>query len=109
MICIEFISFFPYQQNFRVNVEPGSAEPFTLQVDFDKNKHLSDENIHKRHVEKERLKELEKQEISEECRKRYETDFFNSIILIIALNSTVNSLYELTASDGVILRSDCKK
>uniref|UniRef100_A0A0R3RPQ9 RRM domain-containing protein n=1 Tax=Elaeophora elaphi TaxID=1147741 RepID=A0A0R3RPQ9_9BILA len=41
-----------------------------IKVDFDKNKHLSDKNIHKRCVERERLKELEKQKISEECRKR---------------------------------------
>ncbi|EFO20068.2 hypothetical protein LOAG_08421 [Loa loa] len=40
-----------------------------IKVDFDKNKHLSDKNIQKRCVERERLKELEKQKISEECQK----------------------------------------
>ncbi|VDK68488.1 unnamed protein product [Litomosoides sigmodontis] len=41
-----------------------------IRVDFDKNKHLSDKNIHQRYVERERLKKLEKEKISEECRKR---------------------------------------
>ncbi|CAG9535439.1 unnamed protein product [Cercopithifilaria johnstoni] len=41
-----------------------------IKVDFDKNKHLSDKSIYKRYVERERLKELEKQKISEERRKR---------------------------------------
>ncbi|VDO36245.1 unnamed protein product [Onchocerca flexuosa] len=46
----------------------------SIKVDFDKNRHLSDENIHKRYVERERLKELEKQKISEEYRKREKED-----------------------------------
>uniref|UniRef100_A0AAF5Q018 A-kinase anchor protein 17A n=2 Tax=Wuchereria bancrofti TaxID=6293 RepID=A0AAF5Q018_WUCBA len=41
-----------------------------IKVDFDKSKHLSNKNIHKRYVERERLKELEKQKISEECQER---------------------------------------
>lgn len=41
-----------------------------LQVDFDKSKHLSDKNIRKRRIERERLKEAEKQTVLEEQRKR---------------------------------------
>uniref|UniRef100_A0A915PG22 RRM domain-containing protein n=1 Tax=Setaria digitata TaxID=48799 RepID=A0A915PG22_9BILA len=72
---VEYISFvraMDFLRNKKLVKKMSDDRVFeaAIKVDFDKNKHLSDKNIHKRCVERERLKELEEQKISEECRKR---------------------------------------
>jgi hypothetical protein len=47
---------------------------FTLQVDFDKTKHLSDKAIRKRRLERERLEQLEKEREERVRREREEQD-----------------------------------
>ncbi|OZC12456.1 hypothetical protein X798_00087 [Onchocerca flexuosa] len=76
---VEYISFvramdFLRNKKLVKKMPDGRIFEASIKVDFDKNRHLSDENIHKRYVERERLKELEKQKISEEYRKREKED-----------------------------------
>uniref|UniRef100_A0A2K6VIZ4 RRM domain-containing protein n=1 Tax=Onchocerca volvulus TaxID=6282 RepID=A0A2K6VIZ4_ONCVO len=76
---VEYISFvramnFLRNKKLVKKMPDGRIFEAAIKVDFDKNRHLSDENIHKRSVERERLKESEKRKFSEEYRKREKED-----------------------------------
>ncbi|XP_077983790.1 A-kinase anchor protein 17A-like [Glandiceps talaboti] len=74
----EYIGFVKAMTSFKgmkllYQADDGKAYTTTIKVDFDKTKHLSDKNIKKRTIEREKLMELEKQK-EERIRKEREEE-----------------------------------